>query len=518
MRSCRAAAVFFILCAVSAGTAFTASAAGLSIQPVARPSGIPPGLLPRRGVRDPGFLRAAAGKVDITPDFSRERVYLAGYGAKGRRARSSRDALYARAVVVSDGERILAVVSVDSLGLGHGDVQALREESGFDGPKRLLFLASTHSHAAPDLLGLWGPLPGMSGADEGYRLRLRAALARLLKELSARMEPVILRSARTELDPRGLCTDLRDPRVLDPELGAVQLTARGGSTIATLVRWSCHAEALGRANMQASADYPGFLCSRVEERAGGTCLFLPGLIGGLQSPEIDRSSGPEKEYAEARRVGAAVADAVLAALARSGEKSLAGPVGMESVRVRLPVENSRYLLALPVLSRGRALFDEKGGRLSGPGIWARTLRHWLAFPLPEALRPFVESEVALARIGPVRLLGLPGELFPELALGGYKGEYSFGRPIFRQDNAAPPKLSSAPKGPYLRSCLPKYGFIVGPADDEIGYIVPEYDFKTGPGRLLPRPPGHHYEETNSLGPRSTAILLEAAKKLVGCKR
>jgi len=119
-------------------------------------------------------------------------------------------------------------------------------------------------------------------------------------------------------------------------------------------------------------------------------------------------------------------------------------------------------------------------------------------------------------VGPVRFLAIPGELLPELAVGGFDGRFRFGAPLVRPDNPDPPRLSGAPKGPYLRERMrSKYGLIIGLANDELGYIIPSYDFKYAPNRLMePEPPGDHYEETNSIGPRAADIVIEAARELL----
>jgi hypothetical protein len=53
------------------------------------------------------------------------------------------------------------------------------------------------------------------------------------------------------------------------------------------------------------------------------------------------------------------------------------------------------------------------------------------------------------------------------------------------------------------------------ANDELGYFVPEYDFRVAPTRsMLPKPKGGHYEETNSVGRSATALVMEAAGSLV----
>ena len=42
---------------------------------------------------------------------------------------------------------------------------------------------------------------------------------------------------------------------------------------------------IGRENRLLTADFPGPLCARVEEKTGGQCLFLNGVIGGLMTPD-----------------------------------------------------------------------------------------------------------------------------------------------------------------------------------------------------------------------------------------
>ncbi|MFH2203982.1 MAG: hypothetical protein ABIJ96_12760, partial [Elusimicrobiota bacterium] len=128
---------------------------------------------------------AAAGKADITPDLKTETVWLAGYGASGRRPAGVRDPLYVRAVVVSDGTRTVALAAVDSIGIYREDVLDVRRRLGWEGrDDRYLLLAATHDHSAPDTLGLWGRFPGVSGLNSGYHERLKSAAVKLINDLS----------------------------------------------------------------------------------------------------------------------------------------------------------------------------------------------------------------------------------------------------------------------------------------------------------------------------------------------
>lgn len=461
-------------------------------------------------------LFAAAGKADITPDPAKETVWLAGYGASGRRATGVHDRLYARAVVVSDGKATAAIVSVDSIGLYREDVLDMRRALGWDGVGSYLFVTATHNHSAPDTLGLWGRFLGTSGVDAARHKRLKKEVVALVKELSGRLREAELVAAKSEPDPAGLCRDSRDPVVIDPELDVLELKAKGGGALATLVRYSCHSEVLAKDNTLVTADFPGALCAKLEAERGGTCAFLPGSVGGLMTPDSDDSGPLEDDYKEMERVGQALAGHAAKALAAPRHRLSEAPLSFASRVVRVPVENSRYLFFLRSLRFGHKLLDAEGRPLSRWQTFYLPWRHLVFFPLPERLRPWVETEVSLLRLGPVKILGIPGELFPELAVGGYDGSRRYGRPLVRPNNPNPPKLDGAPKGPYLRELMKAdVGLIVGLANDEIGYIIPNYDFQAAPTRtMLPKPPGTHYEETNSIGPRATDIILGAAHELL----
>jgi hypothetical protein len=88
----------------------------------------------------------------------------------------------------------------------------------------------------------------------------------------------------------------------------------------------------------------------------------------------------------------------------------------------------------------------------------------------------VVTDVSLLDLGPVRLVAVPGELLPE-------------------------------PGMYLRAALGvPYRFLIGLADDELGYLLPSHAF------IYPRDPlrpGDHYEETMSVSRYVLPLLAEA---------
>ncbi len=448
-------------------------------------------------------LEAAAAKVDITPDLAVEKTYMAGFGPKGRHPKGVHDPLYARLIVLREGKTTVAMVGLDLLGFYLNETRDLEKLWCGGDENKHLFLNATHTHSGPDTLGLWGPMIGVSGVNPRYQARIKNQIAEALKGLEQRLRPVTAAGAHGLLNPRGLCRDSRDPQVIDPHLSVLRLTDRDGKTAATIVNWSCHPEVLGRDNLLLTADYPGPLCARVEEKTGGACLFLSGAIGGLMTPD-----GKAESFEEMARIGKAVADEALAL--KTGASR--GGLGFLLESVRIPVENSRYRLFLPALAFGHRIFSIDGREISWLGTWLLSLRH-LLFGLSEKNQPWVMSVVSVVDIGPARVLGMPAEIFPELAIGGYDGRYAFGWPPLALGEA--PDLTRAPKGPYLRDLIkapvPMLGGLV---NDELGYLVPEYDFKVRASKsMLPRLPGH-YEETNSIGPSATRILTSAAARLL----
>ena len=119
------------------------------------------------------------------------------------------------------------------------------------------------------------------------------------------------------------------------------------------------------------------------------------------------------------------------------------------------------------------------------------------------------TELSLYDIGGLKAVMLPGELFPELAYGGYLTEYE------SADGLSP---AINPR-PLCEICSDPDLLVFGLANDELGYIIPPNDFHLSPTR--PYVEGHydrlhrrHYEETNSLGPATAPRIAENFEKLV----
>lgn len=102
---------------------------------------------------------------------------------------------------------------------------------------------------------------------------------------------------------------------------------------------------------------------------------------------------------------------------------------------------------------------------------------------------------------------IPGELSPEPESGNF----------LTADNSA--NKTDAEYKPLASKNSCEHNFVIGLCNDEIGYIIPENDFRLHewlPYFNIPYDSfdRKHYEETNSVGPKTAETLLEAMEKLI----
>src|SRR5690348_10199061 len=104
-----------------------------------------------------GTLRSGAAKVDITPAADAA-LPMSGYGNRTGGFQGIHDHVYARAIVLSDGERTAAIVAWELIGVPNAVWEELSpriaRETGI-APEYLL-LAAVHDHAAPAPFGMYG--------------------------------------------------------------------------------------------------------------------------------------------------------------------------------------------------------------------------------------------------------------------------------------------------------------------------------------------------------------------------
>ena len=475
--------------------------------------------------------------VDADGDGTFDAFWLFG---GGRPANGVKSDLEARAVVFAQGDTTTALVYVDAIALLGGDIDLIREDPALAalGVDHVV-VGSTHAHDGVDTVGLWGPDALTSGHNAAFNARLRTAAIDAVKDAVAGLTPATMVIGSTLLlnepgDPQSRTDhwnkDIRDPVIFDPTMTVARFVKTGTqTTIATVINWADHPEmsAYGADNLLISSHYVHYLRKAVEEgitraqlprRAsalpgvGGVTVFVQGALGGqigsIRGAPVPGPDGvpiTESGHPKEAALGLNLAERALELLRDGGESVAELPLSYRSARFHARVDNVGFQVAFLVdLLAPHALVGYDPEQAIGPNN-----------------TPWLPMRATYLQIGPLALVTCPGELHPELWVGGYDGSWTWGWPLLDATKPNAPDLTSAPEGPYLRDLMlansgVRYPVLAGLAQDFVGYIVPAYNYVLHPSSpYLDEAEGDHYEETYSLGPHVERNVVHPIMALVG---
>ena len=431
---------------------------------------------------------------DINRNNKFDPVWIAGFHNR-RPAQGVHDDLWSRVMVIDDGTTRVAIVSIDAVGFIYDDAVDIRNAAKDKINCDYTIISSTHVHQGPDLIGIWGESFFKSGVNielmNYVKRQTIAAIATAVKNLV----PVKLRVGEDLEGAIPYVVDSRDPQAMDPGIRIIQAIEIGsGKTLGSLVSWSNHPETLWSKNLLISSDFPHYFRETVENGAqkgerllakglGGITVFINGAVGGLMTtnpshPIPDPFDGKmhkgatfEKAQAQGQQLGLLALDAIRSTDAVEIERAA---IAIRAKTISIPLGNRNFLFGF--------LF----------GVIDHGTTGWLD----------VKTEVAALRIGPVSIITIPGEIYPEIINGGVVA------PPGQDYNLDPIEI------PSLRSMMPgKFKFVFGLANDEIGYIIPKSEWDEIPPYLY----NHHkspYGEVNSIGPEAGPIIHESLRKIL----
>ena len=381
----------------------------------------------------------------------------AGFGAKC--TLGMHDDTWARAVVVEVDGKTAAMVSLDVVGFFNIEIQRARQELAARYPNMPideLVVSSTHTHEGVDTMGYWGQALGIDGKFPAYNAFIRSQLIDAVHEAYEAREPALAKFGQTELTEP--IRDSRPPERKDPYLLAAQfLRPSDLSTIGTIVNWSNHPEAQGSENHLVSSDFPFGTRDTLEKDLGGTSVYFSGSVGGLMTPlrEDVPGFGIDASWERTYEVGRLVAVAAEQALSAAPLQGINDLVHqrrefyMQADNTALSGLNAAGVFDIPTFV--------------GANSWGLD-GHTDGIYVGKTGEQF-KTEMVAVRFGPALFLTVPGELFPELELGGY------GRPD------CPAADTGRPYEPVIGEQFNSdYEFVLGLGQDELGYIVPGYDF------------------------------------------
>ena len=387
----------------------------------------------------PSLFDVGTSVVDITPTTPQ---YLGGYDHMDKPTAAAHDPLQVRAFFAGHGRDAVAFAIVDTQGwfagyqegpYGVTDArQAAAAElarSGYDvGPGNLI-VSSTHSHAAPTIMGIWGP------TDPAYLKRVHDATVQAIVAAAQHTHRAELwtgqGSIRSLVAENVEGTDHFDGWGIDDRTPVLWARApRTGATLGLYTNVPVHADQYrGSKYGLASADHPGAERAELDRLLGGTAVVAMGTLGRQEA------MGGIDDYSEVERQSRFVANAITRALADARPITDGRIAGAEQY-IAVPAHNP----ALLALLYGNAAGTNCDNPLDNCTI-DRSLEP------PYMAGNVIGTWVTALRIGDAVWVSEPGEAFPEVSTA----------------------IRNAIQGP-------REVHVVGMAQDQLGYYYPPEDY------------------------------------------
>jgi hypothetical protein len=419
------------------------------------------------------------------------------------------DQVGARALVISNGHRKIAIEVVDNEGLFNVFANRVRAKVRADGfHLNSIQISSTHDESAPDTIGLGGVQPVISGTNEYFVTYLVKKAALAIEQAYRKMAPAHIRYAQAR-EPSNLRQCWSSYPFIDNQLMPImQAVGTNGRVIATLASVSQHTETLGfdggsqadpgspthatldQENLWISGDWPYWFRTALEKAYGGVGIEMAGSVGSVESPEVWSASVPHtpqqfideshpagcrtlfnvpksaKEkplgyYSETKGLAYDLAGAVKQALHQGASWSQTNTMWADTVSICVPVANVLFKFAAVT-----GVFAERPAY--APGCHKR--EKGPTSPGGQTAGTSIKSDAAAWRIGDAEFIGAPGEVFPFTFFRG---------PVGPQDmNIAKYGMPPWPI-PYMHT---PWRFFDGLDNDMIGYIFPRGNDAGVPGQ------------------------------------
>jgi hypothetical protein len=333
--------------------------------------------------RDPGrgdvkvsTWQAGAVEVEITPPLD---VPL-GSGFNPPRVEGIADPLVARALVLSDGVREVALANADILAIDpllSRQVRTLVEaESGI--PRTHVMVSATHTHSCGGRLQ-----PSRGNGDPALIEIMARHIAGAVAAARRDLRPAVLTAGVVTVD--GVTCNRRDPgATIDRTLRVLRVDGDEGP-MAVVTTFPCHPILVARDRPVLSADFPGVLAHTIKAVLGRSVVVLPtnGACGDV-NPVFPYQGGLDS----ARWIGQTLGGEAVALLAR-----------LEAAGRSRQTENTRWGLTLE-------LGDDGTAPISPPSLRVATAIARIPakrFPSPETSAKACEDAAAsliAAGVGP----------------------------------------------------------------------------------------------------------------------
>jgi neutral ceramidase len=349
-------------------------------------------------------LTVGYGERVVTPPLG---VDLCGYGFYlDRKAEQVRDDLKVRALVLKNQDQALFLASCDLIGLTLDFSDSVRKAVSrqHNIPAKNVLLACTHTHSGPATQSL----PGLGEVNEKYMRNVRRAIEEAVGQAFGQMKDADFVYALEAVEPIGYNRRLKNFEDIDPLLKVVVF--RQKSQKIYLLSYACHPVVLGPLKI-VSADWPGALIGQIEKK-GHQAIFCQGFSGDIDPvSQWNRwGAGTDEDlkcYGQwlSRRTFKAEKYAI-----QPGQNSLKAVETRLAIPLRVP---SKKQIVQEAAEFAKTYAQFPGGTRFAEEWKEKALDALSAFQS----KPYLENvPIQAMAFGPLKFLGIPGEVFCGLGL------------------------------------------------------------------------------------------------------
>jgi len=385
-------------------------------------------------------LRAGLAKVDITSAVGTE---LCGHFRSDLKSTGIHSNLYAKALVLNDGESNAVLVACDLLGVTSTFVASTRERiadlTDIDGTH--VMISCTHTHSGPGSM----PCRVIGKSDEAYQNQLEKKIAGAVYLASQKMKEAsiglgvgsedLAASRRVKWPDGSIRFDWLDPNIppdkpIDKELKVLTVRDANKKTNGVVINFPCHPVTMGgKAFNLISSDFPGVATSLIEKVKGDetVAIFLNGAYADTHPrkdlvPEYNYSSQIEGD--ELTRTLGTVLGAAALRISETTRTHSEITIQTCAEIVKAPLEKMPCEEELRNrIPKDRQKLEEltKAGAPRREWWWLRQGIDWSEHLLElygrgERFEEHENLEVQAIRVGDTYLVGLPGEVLSQIGL------------------------------------------------------------------------------------------------------
>ena len=361
---------------------------------------------------------------EITPKHS---ICMAGFIARDKPSEGIHDPLFARTLVLSDEKQIIALISLDLLGIDEDLTNEIRNKAKEKlNIQNNIIIHATHTHSGPciqnNIL--------LEQVDINYRnFLIEKCISGLEKAINNLNHAYLFFNIGKEetiafnrLDPLG-------PK--DFDVPVIRIEDENNNVKAIFTSYACHPVVLGPDNLLISGDFPYFIMNTLKKIYGEIeIIYMTGCAGQINTghsafDSIKKINMERRTFKEAERIGKVLAGIVLhtsetmADLRYRSNYYVEPNLIIKNTIVALPLkepEPIKEIIKMKRIWQKKIKAMEYGNNHIEKKLFEMYLKWAELMEEGKLIKNSVEVEIYVVKLGNIYMIFLPGEAFVEIGL------------------------------------------------------------------------------------------------------